>query len=261
LDLDRSRLLLGRKLNERESQMTRILRTLGLAAAAIAALVAVMAPAAQAETGVLTSGVFPSIVTGQQQGGASFDIGEPLVRNVVCGTSDLDATLVAPTDPVTFTPTYENCSSEPGFTPVTITMNGCDYVVGFGKPGTTGFPATTGSMHAWVNCPVGQQIEIHVYENAFTHAANVSTCTYDIQPQGPVNAGVYHNTAGEAIPDVDATIRAKFTATSTIGAGGVICGGDPITQHLPITLTGNYTLRAFQDFGGVEGAQVPLDVG
>ncbi len=41
----------------------------------------------------------------------------------------------------------------------------------------------------------------------------------------------------------------------------VVCGGDPFTQHLPITLTGNYTLRAFQDFAGMEGAQIPLDVG
>ena len=24
------------------------------------------------------------------------------------------------------------------------------------------------------------------------------------------------------------------------------CGGNPLTQHLPITLTGNYTLQAFQ---------------
>jgi hypothetical protein len=241
--------------------MTRILKTLGLAVAAVAALVAVMAPAAQAETGVLTAQQFPAIVTGEQQGGTTFDIGEPLIGNVECGTSDLDATLVGPTDPVTFTPTYENCSSEPGLTPVTVTMNGCDYIVGFGRPGTTGFPITTGSMRAWVNCPVGQQIEIHVYENPVRHAENVSTCTYDIQPQGPVNAGVYHNTAGEVIPDVDATIRARFTARSTIGAGGVICGGDPLTQHLPITLTGNSTLKAFQDFGGFEGAQIPLDVG
>lgn len=117
-------------------------------------------------------------------------------------------------------------------------------------------------MRAWVNCPAGQVIEIHVYENAFAHAANVSTCTYDIGPQGPVPAGVYHNTnpAG-MVPDVAATINAQFTARSTIGFGGAICGGDPVTQHLPITVSGNYTLRGFQDFGGVEGAQIPIDVG
>jgi hypothetical protein len=72
---------------------------------------------------------------------------------------------------------------------------------------------------------------------------------------------VHHNT-NIGIPDVDLTINAKFTAISTIGAGGFLCGGDPLTQHIPITLTGNYTLRAFQDFGGWnEGAQIPLDVG
>lgn len=240
--------------------MNRILKTLGLVAAAVAALVAVMAPAAQAETGVLTAQQFPAIVTGEQQGGPSFDIGENGFRNVQCQTSAIDATLFAPTDPVTFTPTYGNCRSEPGFTPVTITMNGCDYLVGFTRPGTTGWPITTGGLQARVQCPAGQQIEIHVYENSVRHAENVSTCTYDIGPQGFVPAGVYHNTMA-GVPDVDLTVNAKFTARSTLGAGGPICGGNPLTQHLPITLTGNYTLRGFQDFGGVEGAQIPLDVG
>lgn len=243
--------------------MTRILRTLGLAAAAIAALVAVMAPAAQAETGSLTSAGFPSIVTGQQAPGVTFDVGGGPIRTVSCVTSDLEATLFGPTDPVTFRPLYEGCTSEPGgATPVTVTLNGCDYTVGFGRPGTTEQPATTGTMHAWVICPAGQQIEIHVYENAFMHAMNVSTCTYDLFPQGPVPAGVYHNTSHVgAIPDVRATISAKFTGRSTIGAGGAICGGNPETGHLPITLTGEYTMRAFVDAGGVEGGQLPLHVG
>lgn len=240
--------------------MMRKIKALGLAVGATLALTAALASAAQAETGALTTPQFPAIVTGEQQGGPSFDIGQPPFRNVECGTSDLDATLNGPTDPVTFTPTYENCRSEPGFTPVTITMNGCDYTVGFTRPGTTGWPATTGGLHAWINCPAGQQIEIHVYENAFRHAENVSTCTYDIGPQGPVPAGVYHNTF-IAPQDVDLTINAKFTARSTIGAGFAPCGGDPITQHLPITLTGNYTLKGLEDFGGFEGAQIPLDIG
>lgn len=239
--------------------MTRLLKTLGLAISAVAALVAVMAPAAQAETGVLTTGGFPSIVTGEKINAApTFDIGA--VRTVSCATADLEATLFGPTDPVTFSPRYEGCTSEPGFTPVTVTLNGCDYTVGFSRPGTTQQPVTTGTMHAWINCPAGQQIEIHVYANAAQHAANVSTCTYDIGPQGQVPAGVYHNTFG-AIPDVDATINATFTARSTIGFGGGVCGGNALTGHLPITLTGNYTLRGFQDLGGVEGAQIPVDVG
>jgi hypothetical protein len=239
--------------------MIRILKSLGVAMAAIAAFAAVAASTASAETGVLTAQQFPAIVTGEQQGGPSFDIGQPPVRNVECTTSDLSSTLFGPTDPVTFTPTYENCRSAPDFTPVTVTMNGCDYQVGFSRPGTTGFQATTGAMQARISCPEGQQIEIHVYENSVRHAENVSTCTYDIGRQGFVPAGVYHNTAF-GIADVDATIRATFTARSTIGAGEGTCGGDPFTQHLPITLTGNFTLEGFQDFGGVEGAQIPLHV-
>jgi hypothetical protein len=244
--------------------MTRILKTLSLAAAAIAALVAVMAPAAQAETGALTTVGAPSFVTGIQAPGVTFDIGVGPIRTVSCATSDLEATMGAPAlDPVTFKGRYEGCTSEPGgMTPVTVTMNECDYTFGFGRPGTTGQEQTTGTMHAWVQCPAGKQIEIHVYENAFMHAMNISKCTYDIGPQGQVPAGIYHNTSHVgAIPDVRATVSAGFTARSTIGAGGAICGGNPETQHLPIRLTGEYTMRAYVDAGGVEGGQWPLDVG
>jgi hypothetical protein len=142
-----------------ESQMTRILETLGLAVAAVAALVAVMAPAAQAETGALTTVGFPAIVTGQQAAGVTFDIGNGPIRTVSCATSDLEATFEAPAvDPVTFRPNYQTCTSEPGgATPVTVTMNGCDYVIGFGKPGTTNQPATTGTMRASIQCPAGRR--------------------------------------------------------------------------------------------------------
>jgi len=239
--------------------MTRILKALGLAISAIAAMAVAIAPAAQAETGVLTAQQYPAILTGEQLGGVTWDIGEPPIHRVTC-ISNLDGTLIGPTDPVTFIPTYGNCLSDPAGTPTTVTTNGCDYTIGFTRPGTTGWNQTTGSMQAWINCPVGQQIEIHVYQNPVTHAENVSTCTYDIGPQGPVPAGVYHNTFG-GITDVELTINAKFTARSTIGAGGMLCGGNPVTQHLPITLTGNYTLKGYQDFGGVEGAQIPVDVG
>jgi len=239
--------------------MKRKLKLLGAVAGAVLAMSAVLASAAQAQTGFLTAPQYPAIVTGEQPFGPVFDIGENPPTPVTCG-SKLDATLFGPTDPVTFQPTYNNCVTDPAQTPTTVTLNGCDYTVGVTKPGTTGQPFTTGTMQAWVNCPAGQQIEIHVYFDQFQHAANVSTCTYDIAPQGPVPAGIYHNTM-VGIPDVDATINAKFTARSTIGAGFAPCGGDPITQHLPITLTGNYTLKGFQDFMGVEGAQQPLDVG
>jgi hypothetical protein len=245
--------------------MMRKIRALGIAVGATLALSAALASAAQAETGALTTVGFPSIITGQKQGvGPTFDIGNGPLRTVSCGISNLETTLEGPAaDPVTLQPNYANCTSEPGgATPVTVTMNGCDYTIGFGKPGTTNQPATTGTMRGGIDCPAGQQIEIHVYENAFAHAMNVSTCTYDIRPQGPVPAGIYHNTVHAGmVPDVTATINATFTATSTIGAGGVVCGGDPVTEHLPITLTGDYTMRAFVDAGGAEGAQWPLHVG
>ena len=240
--------------------MTRTLKALGLATLAMAALVAVMAPAAQAQTGVLTATEYPAILTGEQPGApVAFDIGSPPLHTVTCN-SRLDGTLPGPMDPVTLKPTYGACLSDPAGTPTTVTLNGCDYVVGFTKPGTTGWGPTTGDMKARINCPAGQQIEIHVYQNGVEHQNNNSTCTYDIPPQGPVPAGVHHNTM-MGVPDVDLTFNAQFTAISTIGAGGFLCGGDPFTQHIPITLTGNYTLRGYQDLGFVEGGQISIDVG
>jgi len=236
--------------------MTRLLKALGIAMSAMAML-AVMASAAHAATGTLTAQQYPATITGGQLPGASFDIAN---RNVECGTSDLTATLLGPTDPVTFKPIYGGCISNPGALPVTITMNGCDYVVGVSKPGTTGIvPPTTGRMDAWLNCPAGQQLEIHIYENAAKHAENISTCTYDVGPQGPVPAGIYHNTPGAAPPDILATVNATFNGLSTIGPAA-ICGANGF-EPIPVTLTGNYTLKGFQDFGFVEGAQIPIDIG
>lgn len=241
--------------------MTRKLKSMSMALAAMLVTSAALASAAQAETGALTTPVYPSIVTGQKVDAAPvFDIGAGPIRTAVCPTADLDATLVGPTDPVTFTPTYTGCVSEPGALPMTITFNGCDYTIGFTKPGSTGDPAGTGKMTATIDCPAGQKIEIHIYESAAKHAEGISLCTYDLLPQGPVPAGVYHNRQGNP-NDVEATIEAKFTAQRTAGPQ-VLCGGPPPNQHLPITLTGIYTLRAFQDLpGGGEGGLLPLDVG
>lgn len=238
--------------------MTRILKALGLTLGAMASMVAIAAPGAHAATGTLTAGAAPAIVTGNQVVGPTFDIGMGPLKVVSCGTADLNGTIPGAADPVTLTPIYAGCVSEPGAMPVTVTLNGCDYSFGVSQPGTTQQPAGTGKLEVWIVCPAGQQIQIHVYENAFTHAANMPLCTYDIAGQGPVPAGIYHNVAG-APGDVLATVKAQFTAKRT--GPEMMCGGGGMLQHLPITLTGNYTLRAYQDAGGAEGAQVALHGG
>lgn len=239
--------------------MTRLMKSLGLALGAMATMVAIAVPVAQGATGSLTAGAVPAIVTGAQVAGPTFDIGEAPLKTIGCETANLSSTLVGHTDPVTLTPTYGKCISEPGAMPVTVTLNGCDYSFGISQPGTTGQPATTGKLEASILCPEGQRIEIHVFENAFTHAANMPLCTYDIAAQGPVPAGIYHNIAGNP-GDVLATVKAQFTAKRT--GMEMVCGGGGILQHLPVTLTGSYTLKAFQEFaGGGEGAQVELHGG
>jgi hypothetical protein len=232
--------------------MTRLLKALGIAMSAMA-LFAVMAASANAATGLLTAAEYPAFITGQQGAGGTFDIG---ARNVECATSDLNSTIVGPTDPVTLKPIYANCVSQPGALPVTITTNGCDYSLGVSKPGTTEIePPTTGRLQVGLNCPAGKALEIHIYENAARHGENISTCTYDIPSQGPVPAGIYHNVL-VAPGDVLATVNATFNALSTIGPAA-FCGANAF-ENLPIKLTGNYTLRGYQDFGFVEGAQIPI---
>ena len=238
--------------------MMRKIKALGLAVGATLALSAALASAAQAEPGQLTAEQFPAFVTGGQGPGATFDLGEGGAA-VGCAVSRIEATLVAPASPVTFRPTYANCVAQPGGLPATITTNECHYQVGFTQPGTTEFPETTGGLGAAIVCPDGQQIEIHVYANAMAHAENVSMCTFDVFPQAAVPAGVYHNVAGMP-DDVGATVEAKFTGDSTISPG-MMCPGNMMNGHLPVTLTGNYTLRAFEDINGVEGALLPLHVG
>lgn len=238
--------------------MSRLLKALTVAMSAMA-LFAVMASAAHAETGALTAAEYPAIITGEQGPGASFDIGAGAVRTVNCATSDLSATIPGPADPVTFKPVYGGCTSEPGGFPATVTTNGCDYRLGVSKPMTTEivFP-TTGRMQVSLFCPAGTQLEIHVYENGAMHAAGVSTCKYDVGPQGPVNAGIYHNTPGAVPTDVLATVDATFNGLSTLGPAFICAAG--AFEMTPVTLTGNYTLKGYQDMGFVEGAQIPITI-
>jgi hypothetical protein len=224
------------------------------------AMFAVMASAAHAETGALTATEYPAFITGEQVGPVVFDIGAGPARTVECAISKMNSTITGPTDPVTFKPSYTACISFPGGIPATVTVNNCDYGFGVSRPGTTGIaPPTTGRLHASLNCPFGPPLEIHVYENAAKHAENVTTCRYDIGTQGPVLAGIYHNVVMAAPPDIMANVNATFNGFNTQGPIA-ICGAMAF-QNIPITLTGNYTLRGFKDNAGVEEGQIPIDIG
>jgi hypothetical protein len=238
--------------------MTRLLKALGIAMSAMA-MFAVMASAAHAETGTLTATEYPAFITGEQAGPVVFDIGAGPARTVECAISRMDSTITGPTDPVTFKPSYTACTSNGGI-PATVTVNNCDYGFGVSKPNTTGVAsANTGLLHASLNCLAGPALEIHVYENAARHMENVPTCRYDIATQGPVLAGIYHNVVAAAPPDIMATVNATFNAFNTQGPIA-ICGAMAF-QNIPITLTGKYTVRGFQDIEGAEGAQIPIDIG
>jgi len=238
--------------------MTRLLKALGVAISAMA-MFAVMASAAHAETGTLTATEYPAFITGEQTVPVVFDIGAGPARTVECAISRMDSTIMGPTDPVTFKPSYTGCISNPGGVPATVTVNNCDYSFGVSKPNTTGVAsANTGLLHASLNCLAGPALEIHVYENAARHMENVPTCRYDIATQGPVLAGIYHNVVAAAPTDILATVNATFNAFNT--QGPIATCGAMAFQNIPITLTGKYTLRGFKDNAGVEEGQIPIDI-
>lgn len=80
---------------------------------------------------------------------------------------------------ITVTPHYNNanCTAFPGPRKATITMNGCDFVFHIGNT----VAADRYALSTDIVCPVGQQIEKHVY--LAPNDEQMSFCTYTIKPQ------------------------------------------------------------------------------
>jgi hypothetical protein len=234
--------------------MTRMRKALLLTMATMATAVAVAASAAQAELGKLTADSYPAFATGQAPG-TVMDIGQVPHFSVSCGTARLKATLAAPVSPVTFDPTFRNCIGEPGGRPVTVAPNGCHFRFFFSKPGTTGQPASTGTLGAQLVCPAGLDMIVWLYESAGQHMFNNATCEYRLSSSGAVTAGTYHLVG--AIPaDVLLTLNMTFQALNVLGPTS-LCGALAM-QTLPFRFTGSYTLKGAVEVSGEEWGQIPL---
>ncbi|HYJ21932.1 MAG TPA: hypothetical protein VEW07_07915 [Solirubrobacterales bacterium] len=211
--------------------MKRRTKTLGLALIAVLALGAVSATGSQAA--VFTADAYPATLTGKDVNTEHGKLTRITIGNgalhVECTLVTLSATISGPTTEVDFTPTYGECFAR-GLTtvPVTFTMNGCLYRI---------HATTTTAGQTTIVCPAGQQIEIHVYENATKHAENKPICTYDIPAQGPITGIKISPTnpgaANEGIK-LDFAALSKFNVTSTMGPLS-ICGVNATSGHAATT--------------------------
>jgi len=245
----------------KDTTMNRKLKAVGLALLAV--LVMAVVGVSQASATNVTAGTYPATLTGSDINTAhgklnflSFGINS---RYIECTTASSDATITDKTTKITIKPTYSNCFSN-GITevPSTVTMNKCDYTLEF----TTKTTAQTS-----IDCEkAGEQIEVHIYENAVKHKnsheaftkvagfKDESMCTYDIKPQGPLKgvtvATVNKGTATEDLV-VNFNAMEKLKITSTLGGVG-LCGS--VVGETTATLGGEFTYTG-ED---INNAHIPI---
>lgn len=196
--------------------MAHNLKTLGLALAAVFAIGAVATSAAMAQQGTLTSdGPVTEIAT--ETGGAGTNFLKAFGLNLACPGSTYTGhqynvtphTLIpsgATTGTLTpqFKQTNHNCLMTPGNFPLTIDMNGCDYVVHFGA--TTGGVAGTYGVTFDMVCPAGQEGTVTVWTNT-TDETNAAApfCVLHIPPQSGI-AGLHATDTGVGDIDLSGTL-------------------------------------------------------
>ena len=221
--------------------INRKIQTLGLAFAAVLAMGAVIASAAQATTLTAsnpTTGAHEhATISASQIGNHTFKFG---IRESICSTAEFDGTLTGTDEALTVTPTYSGCSTKPilgvSFR-ITITHEGCTYVLHAFEP----YPKLTTD----IKCPEGKKVTMHLYNNAdATHSSPV--CTLTIGETGNQNLATIEmvNSAAGVNP-MDVVLKTTEVPLTTDGTGGV-CGGADQT----LKLNGETTIKAFSTSAG-----------
>jgi hypothetical protein len=239
--------------------MTRKLKTLGMALAALFAMSAVAAStaAAQGQQGKFTSeSGNPVTVIGTEIGLPADNQFTTTWGNVSCpGTTYTGHELNSKVKGVphgattaTLTPHYkqEKCVSATGST-MTIDTTGCDFVLHAGA--TTPFGNLEGTYGATMDvvCPVGATgIHLKIYSGSH---ANTPLCTMTVSPQNGLKGAHLKNTAGQGGFDLTGTFE-NITAQRTQG----LCRFDGHSNHTAVAkLDINATVK---DVKGVDGVTV-----
>jgi hypothetical protein len=236
--------------------MIRNLKALGLALVAVFALSAVVASAASAQVGTLTS-TGPVTLIGTQT-----PVEKPTEKNVLTAfgsTTDcpnakytghkynVTPHTFIPNDvsTVTITPHYGVCTTSPGSLPTTIDMNGCDYV--FHLEGTT--PGVdTYTIRATVVCPVNQHITVTVFATATKHAENIPFCDLTITENAAGYLGLHATDTTNGKIDISGTITG-ITAHKVRLNESILCPKVAETTN-EATLAQDVTIEGKNEAGG-----------
>jgi hypothetical protein len=244
--------------------MIRNLKTLGLALVAVFALSAVAASAASAQQGKFTSDG-PVTLTGTENA-AGPNAFTAFGLKVECPGSTYTGHKYNQTPHVfipnnnsttaTITPHYKqvaangdaNCRATPGNFPVTVHMNGCDYVIHLGV--TTEPPNTYGVLYDIV-CPPNQEITLTAWTTDTLHTTgDAPFCVIHIPPQVNLAGGHVRDTTDGTL-DLNGTVTG-ITATRTNNTGAadthtVLC--PEATTHTA-SLQINVTVKGHNEGGG-----------
>ncbi len=242
----------GAHTNERNSEMIRNLKALGLALVAVGAMGALMASSAQALTPAhLTAGsaANPATIRGVQ---TTANVFNRAGRTVTCETAEFNSstTVEGSVTDLSIVPTYANCHAVVLGTkfPATVTMNSCYYTFTGTKLASGAYTVRT-DLHCLIP---GDEVEVHIY-NGTPHSVSNEICTIDIPEQTNLTTITLTNRAGSVPHDVDANINVT-NITSEETKPGILCGP---AHSATASLGGGATLRAFDH---ASGAQVPLTV-
>jgi len=213
------------------------------ALAAALALVALAAPAAQAEPKTFHAEIENFSLKATENTAQTFTF---KAGNVECTKSTLTGTEVAKTTgELTFDAEYSNCSSFFGKSSAKFDMNGCDYR--FTLNPTTSIP-TLGKFHFL--CPVNKKIEITVGLEGSEGASPICTITI-VQQELP---NLIYNSGGEGkMRHAGAILNVR---EMTYTQDGVFCPGNEgkkETMFMEGTYKGEVTLKAFNEGGGQIG--------
>jgi hypothetical protein len=209
--------------------MTRNLKALGLALVAVFALGAVVASAASAQSGTLTS-TGPVTIIGTNTGEASANQitmfgGTTQCPNAKFTSHKYNVTphTFIPNDVSTFTitPHFGVCSSKIGAAtfPSTIDANGCDVV--FHIEGTT--PGVdTYTVKSTVVCEAAKHIVITIFATAAKHAANEPFCNLTITENAAGYLGLHATDTTNGKVDTSGTVTG-ISADKKSPTGSILC--------------------------------------
>jgi hypothetical protein len=153
------------------------LEVLALTVVAVLATGAALAASAQAQP-KFTAAEYPVKLEGESTGISTiFNLGGTEAK---CSKTTLEGGLEEATSVILISRTYSGCTMKIGGVTysATITDNECT----FRLTATEKVDEITYEAHVDIVCPVGKELEIHVFETEITHKENKPMCTYGIPP-------------------------------------------------------------------------------